>query len=301
MPKSLVYFHPVKNNPDTKEVSLWARKILEKLISQNNISLQKEIPLKIHPGQPGNISFIRPDNFNGIIDYLLHKKVKTYFVETGMVNGPRSESDSHRNVALKHGFTRIPFVVADGENGEDHELVGINGNHFKKCMIAKKLIKPKQIIVLSHFKGHIDAGFGAAIKMLGIGFASRRGKIEIHSKVYSKKIKSIDWTAEDKQYHGTAFRERMADYALAAVKGKQNIYLNFALSIVENCDCDGVPMKPIYKDLGIFASLDPIAIDKACFDLLEKREGKKPFSGDDVFTYAEKIGLGSINYELINC
>ncbi len=300
MPKAFVYFHALKNKPGTKEVSGWARKLLERLISENKISLQKEIPLKVHTGQPGNITFIRPDNFDGIIDYLTEKKIKTYFVETGMVNGPRSKGITHRLVAQKHKFTKIPLVIADGEDGEDHVLVAIKkGKYFKKCMIASKLIKPKQIIVLSHFKGHIDAGFGAALKMLGIGFASRRGKMDVHSKNYSEALQSIDWSQEEKQYHGPIFRQRMAEYALAAVKDKQNIYINFALSLVENCDCDGVPMRPIYKDLGIFASLDPVAIDKACFDLLAKRESKKPFPGDEVFAYAEKIGLGSTRYQLI--
>lgn len=299
MDKPKVFFSPVDNS-DTKHVAKIARKLLEKVVDTNKIVLGKEIPLKVHTGQPGNVSFIRSENFSEIIDYLVERKIRPYFVETGMVTGPRSKGSTHRIIAKKHGFTQVPFVVGDGEDGKEHVQVKINnGKHFTSCMIAKELIKPAQIIVISHFKGHIEAGFGAAIKMLGVGFASRQGKIEIHSKVYTHKQKTINWMQEEKQYHGRVFLERMAEYALAAVKGKTNIYLTFALSIVENCDCDGMEMTPIYDDLGIFASTDPVVIDKACLDLLAKREGKKPFAGEEVFAYAEKIGLGSSNYQLI--
>lgn len=296
---SKVYFYRVSQN-NLNKVPVISRKLLEKVIEDNKIILEKEIPLKIHPGQPGNVTYIKPGNFSQIINFLKERKIKTYFIESGMVTGPRSKGITHRQVAKKHGFTQIPFVVADGENGKDSIKVKISsGKHLKSCLIAKKLAQSPQIIVLSHFKGHSYTGFGGAIKMLGIGFASRNGKMDVHSKNYDPSKKTIDWTQIEDLYQGKDFWERMADYAFAAVNKKKFIYLNFALSITLNCDCDGEKMKPIYKDLGIFASLDPVAIDKACFDLLEKREGKKPFKGEDVFMYSEKIGLGSQKYELI--
>ena len=278
-----------------------ARRLLGLVVSDTQIRLSKEIPIKVHPGQPGNISFIKPNNYDGVIDFLQEKKIKTYFIETNMVTGPRSLASTHLEVARKHGFTRIPFVIADGEDGEDHVLVPVEGGtYIKKAKIARKLADQQQMIVVSHFKGHIATGFGAAIKMLGIGFASRRGKIDAHSKDGTKfHKKTINWSEGDKLYWGSLFHKRVAEYALAAVNKKHYIYLTFAIDIVKNCDCDGVPMKPIYRDLGIFASTDPVAIDKACFDMLAQREGKKPFLGDDVFPFAERIGLGSRAYNLI--
>ena len=96
---------------------------------------------------------------------------------------------------------------------------------------------------------------------------------------------------------GGAFREKLAEYALAAQQGKQNIYINFALQITKGCDCVGQPMKPICDDYGIFASIDPVAVDHACWEMMKKK-GCKPFSGKDIFPYAEKIGLGSTQYQL---
>lgn len=298
MNASKVFFCPV-NNKNIHDISNLAGKLLEKVIEDGRIVLEKEIPLKVHTGQPGNTTFIKPKNFAGIVNYLLKKNIKTYFIETNMVTGPRSKASTHMAVAKKHGFTKIPVVIADGEEGKDHVEVKIsNGKYFKSCKIARKLADKQQVIVLSHFKGHGMAGFGGVIKMLGIGFASRQGKMEVHAKDYSDSKTTIDW-GNTPLYRGAEFNERMAEYALAAVNNKEYIYLNFAMDIVANCDCDGEEMTPIYKDLGIFASTDPVAIDKACFDLLEKREGRKPFAGDEVFAYAEKIGLGSQDYELI--
>lgn len=184
------------------------------------------------------------------------------------------------------------------------------------------------------------AGFGGAIKQLGMGCAARGGKLDQHAnsrpainpegckkcmscishcpmkaieiapipKIDNEKcigcaaciaacpqgVFQVDWM-------GTApvsFRQKLAEYALAAQKGKKNIYISYALNITKDCDCDGRSFKPIAKDLGIFASLDPVAIDAACCDMLNKREGKHFFSGEDIFDHAEKIGLGTTEYVL---
>lgn len=297
--KTKVLFTSITKN-NKNNIADIARRLLEKTISDNNIKLEKEIPLKIHPGTRGNISYVRAENYQGIIDFLKEKNIKTYYIETNTATGPRSNTTSHLQVIKENGFANLPFVIADGEKGFDHVKVKIDtGKHFQSCLIAGKLAEPKQIIVTSHFKGHIMSGFGGAIKQLGIGFASARGKIDAHCKITIPDNETIDWSKRDILYDGKEFRQRSAEYALAAVNHKQYLYVTYAISIVENCDCDGAPMKPIYEDLGIFASLDPVAIDKACFDLLQKREGKKPFDGDDIFAYAEEIGLGSTQYELI--
>jgi len=296
MKKAKVYFHPLTSkNP--QEIGRIAKELFEKIVKENKIVLEKNLPLKVHPGEPGNTTFIKSAVYDGLIDFLIAKGVKPFFIETNTVTGQRTNRSSHLKVAKKHGFTRLPMVIADGETGNDQTMVPIkNGKYFKACRIASELANKSQVVVLSHFKGHIAAGFGAALKMLGIGFASRQGKMEIHSRGFTPEQKTIEWGKRDKLYSVDIFRERMAEYALAAVSNKQYIYLTFAFDMTDNCDCDGEEMKPIYNDLGIFASLDPVAIDKACFDMLENREGKKPFDGADIFAYAEKLGLGSQKY-----
>ena len=293
-----VYFSPATIRDNVSEIAL---KLLKTVIKENKITLEKEVPLKIHPGNPGNISYIKPESFDSIIDYLQKSGIKTYFVETNQApKGGRWEEKIHKKVAKDHGFTKVPFVVADGEYGLDDKSVKIKGGkHFEECKIATKLADVNQVIVLSHFKGHIMSGFGGAIKMLGLGFASGRGKVEVHSRAKVKDGEGINWAKVWTLCLGKSFRERSAEYALAACQNKNFIYINFALDIVKNCDCDGRKMEPIYDDLGVFASTDPVAIDKACFDLLAKREKKKPFGGDDIFDYSQKIGLGKKDYFLV--
>ena len=300
MKKAKVYFHPLTSkNP--KDISRIAKKLFETIIKENNIVLEKNLPLKVHPGEPGNTTFIKPAVYDGLIDFLTAKGVKPFFIETNTVTGQRTNKSSHLRVAKEHGFTRLPMVIADGETGNDQTMVPIkNGKYFKSCRIGAELANKSQVVVLSHFKGHVAAGFGAALKMLGIGFASRQGKMEIHSKEFTPELKTINWSKSDKLYPLDIFRERVVEYVLAAVNHKQYIYLTFAFDLTDNCDCDGEKMECVYRDLGIFASLDPVAIDKACFDMLEKREGKKPFEGSDIFAYAEKLGLGSQKYTLQN-
>ena len=310
---STVLYQPLTKN-QRKNAGAVARTLLKTLIKSKSLKLQTEIPLKIHSGEPGNDTFIKPFVFNEIIDYFLKQGNSPYFIETNTAGGPRGTEVSHRKVAKEHGFTRIPFVVADGD-GFDHKEVPIpNGTHFKKCKIAVKLADLPQVIVLSHFKGHCMTGFGGAIKMLGLGFASGRGKSELHSSKPLPSDKQIDWTHSilksvgdtvtwnpEVVYFGQEFAERVAEYALAAARGKRHIYVSFAYDITPNCDCDGKHMENKYEDLGIFASTDPVAIDKAVFDQLTKREGKIPFEGSSIFAYAEKIGLGSTSYSLKIC
>jgi len=298
----LIYFHRISRSEGVDAVSKSAQELLSKVITENKIVFNKKLPIKVHFGEPGNISFIKPDNFLGMISYIKEQGVDPFYIETNTAGGPRSTSASHLVIAGNHGFTQLPCIIADGEKGNDHVSIPIKkGKHFTSCLIGRELASQSQILVISHFKGHIMSGFGGAIKQLGIGFASGKGKIIAHSKVEVPDGKSINWSDQTSLYTGTEFRERSAEYALAAVNGKQYIYITFALSLVKNCDCDGEPMTPVYEDLGIFAGTDPVALDKACFDMLQKREGKKPFEGDDIFSYAESIGLGSTTYTLKEC
>ena len=299
MKKARVFFYAYTNENYSLRPEMVAT-IFERLIKENEIKLSQELALKIHPGQPGNKTYIQPVLYSELIKLLQNKKIHPYFIETNVAGGVRSVMKTHIEAARAHGFTQIPYIVADGENGFDQVDIAIEGGvYFKTCKIASKLAALNQVVVMSHFKGHSMSGFGGAIKMLGIGFASKRGKIEQHCKNSVPDDKTVDWSDGSSLYTGTEFRKRTAEYALAAVNHKQYMYITFAENITANCDCDGEKMPLVYKDLGLFASTDPVAIDKACFDLLEKREKKLPFEGSEIFPYAEKLGLGSQQYELI--
>ncbi|MGI6589871.1 MAG: DUF362 domain-containing protein [Candidatus Iainarchaeum sp.] len=345
---SKVYFIPINSYNNTKEINSASKKLLEKIQNEEKVlDFKKNTPLKVHFGEDKNNTFIESKNFVEIINYLKQKKSKTFYIETNVLyKGKRTTKKDHLNLAKAHAFTQIPIIIADGESGEDYKEIDIskyNTNHFKKCKIGKKIAEQSQMIVLAHFKGHILAGFGGAIKQLSMGCASRGGKLAMHSQSkpilnplkckkcyacakncptnacninaiiphinYSKCIgcakciaicphnaMQINWANTTPK----KFREKLAEYALAAQKNKKMIYINFLLNITKDCDCHAEKQKPILKDIGLLASTDPVAIDKASFDLTTKNnKGKKLFRGDDIFNYAEKIGLGKTKYELI--
>ena len=164
-----VYYKPIDSYAKTDEIRSASRALLEKVVSEEDIKLEKRIPLKVHFGEKGNNTFIGPGNYDGVIDFLLEKKVDTCFIETNVLYvSPRTRRKSHIALAKEHGFTRLPIVIADGEEGEDYTEVEINGKHFSKCKVGRLIAEEKQLIVLSHYKGHMLAGFGGAIKQMGM-------------------------------------------------------------------------------------------------------------------------------------
>ena len=338
-----VYFSPISSGSEAEKISKVAKELLKRIVKDEDIALEKRIPLKVHFGEKGNLTFIKSDNYEGIINYLKENGNEPFFIETNVLyRGQRTTRKNHVKLALKHGFNQIPIVIADGNIGEDYEEVEIGMKNLNRCKIAKEISKQRQMIVLSHFKGHIGAGFGGAIKQLGMGCAARGGKLEQHANtvpiinpLQCKKCKKCVqkcpsdainiglFSRINKQKcigcaacisvcpHGSIkinwigsiskkFYERMAEYAYAAQKGKQIIYISFALNITKNCDCEGHSMKPFVRDLGIFASTDPVAIDMACLDKLSEREDRTVFRrGRYILDYSESIGLGNKDYNLI--
>lgn len=338
-----VYFIPIESYHETAKIRAAARTLLQTVIETEHIALQPQVPLKVHFGEKGNTTFIGAQNFEGVIEYLREKQVQSSFIETNaLYRGERTTRTTHIAIAKEHGFTQIPIIIADGEHGEEYEEVEINQKHFRTCKIGREIARQKQMIVISHFKGHMLAGFGGAIKQLAMGCAARGGKLEQHAHAIPlinpfscKKCRTcvphcpaeaiqIGWLPRinTKKCIGcasciaicpfgaislnplrasfsTTFYEKLAEYALAAHKGKSNIYLSFALNITKNCDCNGRPMKPVTGDLGVLASTDPVALDQACLDLLDQRNGKKVFSrGRHALAYGQKIGLGRTTYQL---
>ncbi len=339
-----VYFKAIDSYSKTKEISAAGRFLLERLVEKEKVELSKKIPLKVHFGEKGNITYLSADNYDGIIDYLDENEISTFYTDTNVLySGQRMTRDKHIKLAKDHGFTRVPVVIADGDHGNDFDEVTIDEKHFKRCKVGKLIGDHDQLLIIAHFKGHMLSGFGGAIKQLGMGCAARGGKLTMHHSskpkivrrkcnncgtcakqcpvdaIYVKgkahridldkcvgcasciavcpvKAAKVRWTSINLF---KTFGERLAEYALAAQKDKRNIYMTFVFNITRGCDCMGRKMKIILPDLGVFASTDPVAIDQACLDLIDKRAGKKKFGGRHLLEYAEKIGLGTRKYKLV--
>ncbi|MFC1868000.1 DUF362 domain-containing protein [Thermodesulfobacteriota bacterium] len=340
---STVFFRPVDAYQKTGEISDGSVQLLNRVLEAENLDMKSYVPLKVHFGEKGNQTYISPENYTGLIEFLESRKTRSAYIETNaLYRGARQNRTLHLQLAEDHGFTQLPVVIADGEYGDDYTEVGINGKHFNTCLIGKAIADLEQMAVLSHFKGHMLSGFGGAIKQLAMGCASRGGKLAQHSnaipKIRSRKcdacgdclemcpadaiilhpkpkidpdrcVGCASCMAVCKQgavssswwgSFGKKFRERMAEYAMAAQKEKDVIYINFILNITRGCDCMGRKMKPVVPDIGVLASIDPVAIDTASLDLVQKSKGRKIFQrGMHTLQYAQKIGLGTMTYRLL--
>lgn len=336
---SKVYF--IKNpHSDYDQLGKDALKLLKKVISETGHQFEKEVPVKVHFGEKGNTTFIPAKCYDETINYLKENGVTPSYIETNVLyRGARTTTDSHIETAKSHGFTQIPIIIADGDIGTDYDEIEINKEYIKKCKIGKGYAKYKQFIVMSHFKGHVAAGFGGALKQLAMGFAARGGKLEQHSGispvVSAEKciscgvcVTKCDYAAIDtpdtavidqgkcigcagciavcpegaiaNTWGGSNFLEKLTEYAYGAAKDKDIIYITFVHNVTKDCDCFGTSMKPITANIGILAGKDPVALDTACLDLVQKSSGEKLFEkGRPSLKHAEKIGLRTMEYELI--
>lgn len=341
-----VYYTKVSTGTAVETIQQITQKLLDVLLENEQFELGQKVPLKVHFGEKENETFIRPENYEGIIRYLHDRDVESCFIETSvMYAGQRHRRDLHLKMAEEHGFTQLPVIIADGEHGEAFAEVEIHKKHFGGCKIGRAFLDYDQMIVLSHFKGHMLAGFGGAIKQLSMGCAAKGGKIAMHMgikpHIVNRKCRKCNLcktrcneqaiTIGEKSFidhkkcvgcgacmsicphaavsimsvrgvlHavgvGSNFKEKLIEYAYAAQKDKKNIYINFAMNITAGCDCEPRKMKVLMEDLGVYISTDPVAVDAACFDAV-KKAGKK-FRGYKQLKYAEKIGLGTTDYLLI--
>ena len=285
MEKSKVYF--------SSDIS--SQGILE-LYKKLGYELEGNIAVKVHSGEVGNQNFLGPDMFKDIMDY-----VKGTIVECNTAyDGARNTSEKHLKTFEKHGWSRYNVDLLD-ETGPDLELDIPNGKVIKKNYVGKNLTKYNSMLVLSHFKGHPMGGYGGALKQLSIGIASSFGKAYIHGAGEPEKI----WTADH-----NSFLESMADAASSITKYFNNkiVYINVMKNMSVDCDCCAVAEDPCIKDIGVLISLDPVAIDQACIDLVKASsdEGKAHFmervnSRNGLLTIeaAEELGIGKKDYQLI--
>ena len=258
-----------------------------------------KVAVKLSTGEPGGHNFLQPVLIKDLV-----QKVKGTIVECNTAyGGGRADTENHLKAAKDHGFTAIaPVDIMDAEGEVALPVKG--GKHLKEDFVGLHYLNYDFTVVLSHFKGHAMGGFGGAIKNISIGIASSAGKAWIHS---AGKTKGNPWGNLPPQ---DDFLESMAEAAKAIVDhcGDKILYISVANNLSVDCDCDSSPEDPKMGDIGILASLDPIALDKACTDLVRASEdhGKIHLieridsrNGMHTLEYGEKIGLGSQKYELV--
>lgn len=332
------------------------RKLFEQLLEEKNkdneepvLNENKRVAIKVHFGEKGNTRFVQPSQIRPILTKLKEINNNHFLTDTNtLYRGSRLNEEDHLNLAKEHGFGELDtkIEIADGKLGEDDVSVEIKKEIFDKVRIGRKLAEADSIILISHFKGHVLFGYGGSLKNLSMGFGSRAGKLQMHSKVSPTideekcvgcgvcvdncSVDAIDIEAgkasiNDKcigcakcisvcphgavniPWHGASSEEaqkRAAEYAFGAVKDKQVFCVNFINNVTKDCDCLK-DSEIIGKDIGIVASLDPVACDQACYDLCEERNGTDVFKkntgvdGRVLIDKSDNIGVGSKDYELI--
>lgn len=279
--------------------------MFKEITSQNLVKIYEalgreatgKVAVKLSTGEPGGHNFLQPALIKDLV-----QKVEGTIVECNTAyGGGRANTESHRKAAEEYGFTAIaPVDIMDAEGETGLPLAG--GKHLNRDIVGSHYLNYDFTIILSHFKGHAMGGFGGAIKNMSIGIASSNGKRYIHSAGAS----TTSWgsPAQDD------FLESMAEAAKAVADhcGERILYISVANNFSVDCDCDSSPEDPKMGDIGILASLDPVALDRACTDLVRNSEDHGKIHlieridsrhGMHTLDHAEKIGLGSQKYELI--
>lgn len=263
-----------------------------------------KVAVKISTGEPGGHNFLQPALIKDLV-----KKVNGTIVECNTAYaGKRSTTEAHLQTVKDHGFTAIaPVDIMDAEG--DIRLPVKDQKHLKYNLVGKNLEKYDFMINLAHFKGHAMGGFGGVLKNQSIGVASAAGKAYIHTAGKTEKPDEL-WNNLPEQ---DAFLESMAASAQAVADyfGDKILYINVMNNMSIDCDCDSNPHAPELKDIGILASLDPVALDEACLDLVyavkpEPGNNNRPLverieklHGRHTVDYAEQIGLGTKAYEVV--
>ncbi len=352
--KSKVYFIPVVDSNELALVNEKLKRLLEASKVLDFVSKNDRVAVKVHFGEEGNTGFIRPQHLRPIYAGIISKGAAAFLSDANtLYRGRRLNSSGHLMLAQDHGFTKdvtgLDVIIPDDTKKENVATIQINQKFIKSASCVRIFIDTDALLAVSHFKGHILTGFGGALKNIGMGCASRQGKLAQHcdvapvvhverctgcgecqiacpvNAIHLENKKSvvdsskcigcasclavcptmamfIDFAAGDK------VQEKMVEYSLAVLKEKKNKsgFINFAVRINKECDCWGMENSRIAPDVGILASLDPVSIDKASFDLVNKASGADIFKaahpeqdGTKQLKYAQEIGLGSLDYELI--
>jgi len=256
-----------------------------------------KVGVKLHMGEPGGNHFLKPAFVKDFISTLNG----TFIDACTAYEGRRTHAADHMKVAEEHGFTAVgPVDILDADGEIALPIEG--GKHLKEVLVGSHFTDYEYIVVLTHFKGHAMGGFGGSLKNISIGIASVTGKCLVHTAGASR----TDAFAPVEQEH---FIEAMAESAKGMIekfKGRI-LYINVMNNLSVDCDCDSNPSAPAMKDVGMLASFDPVALDKACVDLVyasedhgkihlvERIESRK---GTVILDHAERIGIGTQKYDL---
>lgn len=364
--KSNVYFIDLRATAKENLVAKLARLLDTAGLSQT-IKQRDLVAVKLHFGEQGNTAFIRPVFIRKIVESIKNIGAVPFLTDANtLYAGTRSDSVHHLSTAIQNGFAYAvvdaPIVIADGLRGKSETAVTVNQKNFKKVYIGSDIMEADALISVAHFKGHELSGFGGAIKNVGMGCASRRGKLAQHSTVAPEVIEEKCVGCGDCMEHCSqnalslekekavldakkcigcgeciiicpndaiqiqwnqdipVFLENMVEYTMGVLKNKadKTLFVNFITDISPACDCYGHNDAPIVRNIGIVASTDPVAIDQASVDLVNREQAlpescltKNIEKGEDKFKgiypnvdwtiqldYAQSLGLGSRNYNL---
>ncbi len=286
MERSVVYF--------SKEIS---PEMVVELYKRCGKELKGKIAVKVHSGEKGNQNFLKPDMWKPIIDYLNGTVVEC----NTAYDGARNTTKLHLQTLRDHGWSQNFKVDLLDFEGPDMVIDIPNGKKINKNYVGKNIANYDSMLVLSHFKGHPMGGYGGAIKQLSIGIASSYGKKYIHGVGDTENF----WTSDH-----DSFLESMADAAKSIVDyfNGNIVYINVMKNMSVDCDCCAVAEDPCISDIGILASLDPVAIDKACIDLVYNSSDERKShlieriesrNGTLTIDAAANLNIGSKEYELI--
>lgn len=262
--------------------------------------------IKISTGEPGGHNYLKPE----LIKDIVSKLNGTIVENCTAYGGKRQRLEDHLKCVEDHGFTKIAKVDILDSEGEFSIPTKTGSIHLREDIVGSHLENYDSILMLSHFKGHMMGGFGGALKNMSIGVASTKGKLNIHSAGAENQEQEYVWSHLPAQ---DDFLESMAEACSAVMDYYDNkggiVYINVINNLSVDCDCDSNPEEPCMKDIGIVASLDPVAIDRASLDLIYKSNdpGREHFlervetrHGAHTIEHAVTLGLGTTFYEMVS-
>jgi len=370
---SIVYFTDLRANPTENLL-----KKLERLVKRAGIDTidfkDKYVAIKIHFGEYGNMAYLRANWAAVVVRMVKERGGKPFLTDSNtLYTGSRSNAVDHLHTAAVNGFNSIAtgcdVIIADGLRGKDERIVDVGGKYCPAPKIGAAIAEADIVISLNHFKGHEQAGFGGALKNLGMGSGSVAGKLDMHSTAQPKVISDkcigckicekncahdaihvldrkavIDYdncvgcgqcvavcsheaAVPGSEESSKVLNAKIAEYTKAVLKGKPSFHVSFMMNMSPECDCWGHNDAAVVPDLGIAASMDPVALDQACAEMVvaapvlptanalnDKHShcGHNHGEGEDKFkilhpdtdwqsglAYAEEIGIGTRDYELV--